>query len=327
MTLLYQNCAPIGLSDKSSTTTSKAETDNGGPYSGMAKIYQFYNSVAPCNVKDLKGAALPNLEILFKPGPSGQIAPHLARENCADITTPSVIAASDIEMTPGDTSAIRYQKTELKPRSIFGDFDVVKASCPVGRTEIANAVRTNLFTASLDWTVPRSPGYGWNLFEGIGTQLHSTIQSMPAYLVHRNDGAFLELWRRAGQYVNLKPNTPHSLSFVIQAGSVSSANVHIYRSFVGKVDPSDETALVNFDLNSGNAIVSYAVNIPGVSATMTPFAGGYLCTIYFTTSGRVNAGQMDIGVSSATGNSDFGKVGDSIVATAAQLVEVNEFCQ
>jgi hypothetical protein len=336
----YQNCSPIHLAYKEPSIIPNKLT-NGGPYGGMAKVYRHFNVVQPCSAKDLKGQPLANTEILFKPNDEGLTAPYLARESCSDLRIPTSIAAADLQILDPSLQTVRYKNTDLSSQNPPGDFDIVAAQCPIGKSEISGALRTNSFVHSLDWMLLQDPAAigpdyrfqsngaarGWNTFPGIGVGLFSTIQSLPAFVVERNDSSNLELWRRQSQFVQLKANSEYMFSFVAQAGTVNGADVHIYRGMAATPGPTDESVLVTFDFNAGTTNVQYALNVAGVSATLTPFGTGYLCTLYFKSSSTADQFVTNIGVTPTTSGQALGQWKDSIVATAAQLVEVNSVCR
>jgi hypothetical protein len=338
--LLFQNCAPIRMHyDENGPSLNKAN-NNGGPYSGFSKIYRYYSSVQPCLSFDLKGNPLPTNEILFKPDAQGLVAPYLARQSCNDLQAPTRIADSDIQITDSTYKTVIYKNYVLSSQNPPGDFDVVQAQCPAGKTAIPGAVRTNLFAHSLDWlyqiTLPPGQTWtyhptdvvGWYSFDGARTSLFSTIQSLPAYVVDRNDPTFLDNWRRQSQYIQLKSNTNYVFSFVAKAGNVAGADVHLYRQITAPANNAiDESVYVTFDFQTGIPVTHYAVNVPGTLATMTPFAGGYLCSLFFTSTATASDAVSNIGIAPATFGQSFGQLGDSVVSTAAQLVEVNTFCQ
>jgi hypothetical protein len=329
--VFFQNCAPVQMSGSDIPVVNKS-MGNGGPYGGLFKSYRYYNSVQPCSTQDLKGRPLPNTEILFKPDAQGQTAPFLARETCTDLQVPTLISSSDLQITDSSFKTVTYKNFVMTSQSPAGEFDVAAAQCPVGKSAIAGAARTNHFLNSQDWMILRDPvgpqlRPGWYSFAGIGVNLFSTIQSLPAFMVQRNDPANLDLWARHDQYVQLKSSTDYVFSFVAQGGTVNGANTHIFRGMNSTPGPADETVLVRFDFQNRTTTIEYAVNISGVSATITPFGNGFLCTIYFRSSATANTFPTSIGVTPTTYGQSYGQMGDSIIATAAQLVEVNNFCQ
>jgi hypothetical protein len=326
MVILFQNCS----SKNSPILFTSQSKNNGGVYGGMAgKLYRSFSSVQACAANDLRGRPLPNDEIIFKADSGGVVGPFFSRQSCQDIT-PIAIASQDIQLDPTMTT-ITYQSQTFSSQNPPGAFDVAVAACPAGKSAIPGAVRTNAFASALDWTLLENGGTpGWYIFPGIDVSLNSTIESLPAYLLQRNDGALLDAWRRATQGLSLQANTDYAFTFLAQPGSVTAADFNLFRGLVAnQFNPAtDEKVLITFDFQAVTATIDTAININNVSAVISPLGKGFICTVYFTSSPVDDQSPVvSIGVGPSGFGQESGQLGDSIIATDAQLVPVSQFCK
>ncbi len=314
--LFFQNCSPVKTSSSQPQTGQSAP--DGGPYTGLQKVYRHFDNALPCGSLDRNGDPLPNDEILIRPDNQGLIAAHLAREQCKDIS-PLVLAKADVSVSSSDQSII-FKNKVFTAKKTPGDFDLVAASCPAGRAPLASPSRVNALPDSLDWAAS-----SWYAHPGINVSLYSTLESLPAYLIKRTDPLYLDYWRRDSQSIPLQVNTAYAYSFLAQAGSLNAAEWNFYRDLGG--NPNDEGARISFNFLTLTATTIYSQNMTGLSATITPFGNGYLCTVYFTSSAATGGAPLTAMGVGPLANGNYGSSGDSIIATAAQLVPINQFCQ
>lgn len=318
MVVGFQNCsAPKRFGSQGSNTQMSG---HGEGYSGKTELFAYFDSRQPCSKFDRYGRPLPNFQIFYQLKAGSTIrAPHLVRKTCQDIDP---LEIDPKEITASDSSSITYQGMTFGELTTNGDFDVVASSCPAGKSPIAGAVRKNIFVSAFDWTNLSNGAWFWH--QGVIANLYGTIQSLPSYVISRNDPAALNGYERASQFHNLQPSTDYVFSFVARPGTVNGATVRATR---GSIAPDYEGLAVDFNFQTGTASVRNNTGLPGATATMVPFGNGYLCTLYFrTTSMTAFTAPMEIGV----GPMDAGyvaRVGDSVIATAAQLEPVSEFCQ
>jgi len=326
LSVLFQNCS----SSNFNFFNPKQANDNGGAYGGMIRqLYRYSNPAQPCNVQDLNGSPLPNEAILFRADANGNVGPYLARHSCQDIT-PIALSSGEVQVD-SSMSSLSYQGQVFSMQNPPGSFDIAVAACPAGKTPISGATRTNSFASPMDWTALQTVNSpGWYIFPGIDVSLYSTLASLPGYQIQRNDANNLDYWRRDTQGLQLQANTDYAFSFLAQSGTVSAADFTFYRG----IDPShfnfstDENVVVTFDFQAVTATVVTSVNIKNVSAVISPVGNGFLCTVYFTSSSVDSQSPVvSMGVGPSTKGQSFGKLGDSIIATDAQLVPVNQFCQ
>jgi hypothetical protein len=326
LVLGFQNCTQQGFKQ---TSQGRKHLENGGPYAGKTGEYRYFSPSEPCSARNLKGEPLPNEMLLFRPNSIGVTTPVLTREACVDVE-PVPIPEVDVQFDE-TTDSLVYRNRVFAPERP-GDFDIVAAGCPAGKSAIPGAVRQNLFASAFDWTVPQSyvKGLwtpGWYNFPGIGVDLYSTISSLPAFLIQRNDPNQLDIWRRSSQHIYLQADTQYAFTFLARPGSVPTTDFTYYRGLTGIAgDLRNEEVVVTFDFQNRTTNIVRTLNIAGVSAVISPLENGFICTVYFTTSATANQGESNIGIAPVR---DQGGVlaGDSILATAAQLVPVDQFCQ
>lgn len=313
-TVAFQNCS---INTRFSTpSTVSQHSGHGEGYSGKGDFFQNFDPQQPCAQVDRLGKTLPNSEIFFQYKPNTMTkAPYLVRNECREI--------DPIELNPAETIAagpdtLIYQGNTFSVFTPSGDFDIVASACPVGKSLIPNAARVNLMSSSLDWT-----SRSWSLHQGISVGLNGSIQSLPSYLIARNDPANLEGYERASQYIDLQPNTDYAFTFVARGGTVGGATARITR---GSSYPNYEGLTVDFDFSTGLSSIRSNVNLPQASVSMVPIGNGYLCSVYFRTSAGGFQSPAEVGVAPMDSNYTA-KVGDSIFATAAQLEPITGFCQ
>lgn len=319
MVVGFQNCsAPKQFGSKSSSNTQMS--GHGEGYSGKPDLYEFFDSRQPCSRRDRIGRPLPNFQIFYQPkAGTATRAPHLVRRTCQDIDP---VEINPSEITVSGTNAIAYQGMSFSGYSPSGDFDVVASACPAGKSPIAGATRRNLMVSSLNWTNVANGAWFWH--QGVGANLFGTIQSLPSYLIVRNDPNALNGYERASQFLNLQPNTDYVFSFVARAGTVMGATARLTR---GSIAPNYEGLAVDFNFLTGTASIRSNSGLPPATVTMVPFGNGYLCTVYFRTTSMASfQAPIEIGVGPMDANY-VANVDDSVIATAAQLESVSEFCQ
>lgn len=319
--LSFQNCGhPVGFQGNSSETQYSG---NGSGYSGKPDQFRHFDTNQPCTQVDRNGKPLPKEEIFFQPATSGTSKiPFLVREQCQDIA-PQMVSSVDLIFSPTADYEFTYKNKLFSSQNPPGDFDVVASRCPAGTSPRNGAVRTNLIVSAQDWSRQVS-AQGWSQHLGIGVSLNGSLNSLPSYLIVRNDANYLEEFRRLSQFMTLQRSTQYALSFLGRAGSVDSARFRFFRD-VG-TDPQDESLTVDFNFLTGVATIVSNANLAAAQVTMVPVANGFLCSVYFTTSGTGDQSISDIGIS-PTGLNFMGQVGDSVFGTAAQLERVTDFCQ
>jgi hypothetical protein len=330
--LFFQNCARLQstptLAEDSSQTT---KTENGGPYGGKPGVFRYFSDSDPCTTLDLKGKPLPNEMILLKNTSPSRRDAFLTRQTCQDIK-PILIPANEIQMDASADSLI-YKNQSFLSQNRPGDFDIIAASCPAGKTAIPAAIRRNSFAFSVDWTslqVWQSNVWsaGWYNFPGTAVGLDSTLSSLPAFLIERNDTTLLDNWRRASQHIYLPANTEYSFTFLARSGSVAAADFTFYRGVTGiPGDPKNEEAVITFDFQTRTTSLVRNTNVSIQSSSISPLGNGFVCTVNFTTSATGDQGESNIGVAPSARGQYYGNLGDSVVATAAQLVRINDFCR
>ncbi len=316
----FQNCSNANF------TGSKPRTQNSGNgegYSGKPDQFRYYDPSGPCSEIDRTGKPLPNEEILFQAKASAEGRyPHLVRERCLDIA-PVEINYSDLEFQPASNTTFKYQGKSFSALNPPADFDLVANPCPAGTSPIPGALRANMIVSAQDWRLKLS-AQGWLDHLGISVSLNGSINSLPSYLVSRDDPASLEEYRRVSQYVTLASTTRHVFSFLARSGSRSGVTFRLYRSDIAPA--LDDTITVDFDLQTGTSSVRVSTVPVATQVSVVPVANGYLCTVFFTTSANSDQGVSDIGIS-PTYSGGIGRVGDSIYATLAQLEKVDDICR
>lgn len=326
----YQNCSK---SEGSRDSASRPQLSGDGTvYTGLqGQMFERLDSLEPCSTMDLTGRPLANEMVLVKSDNAGEIRPFQVRTSCQDII-PNPIPKDEVRFDSVN-GTLEFKNQAFQARVIASEFDSARASCPSGMSPRPNASRINEFANPLDWTrLQTNSSPGWFLFPaGLSVTPYGSIAGLTSYRILRNDPNNLQYWVQPQQMLTLKANTRYSFSFIAQAGSVDRALWFFYRNLSnngGQNSPIDESAHVDFDFTQGKATVGWVQNITNVSATMTPFESGFLCTVYFTSSTTANQNPLTyIGVSPSTKGQQNGVVGDSIQATNAQLVPVNQFCQ
>lgn len=318
----FQNCTQnVGFS--SQKEPQRYFSGNGDGYSGKIGLFRHFDTTQPCAQADRLGNPLPNSQIFYQwPANASAKSPHLVRSHCRDIA-PIELQASEIQFSPGSDSVLTYDGKTFNAFEPPGDFDVVANACPVGKTPMAGAVRSNLLVSSLDWTLQTS-SQGWIHHQGISVNLNGSIESLPGYMISRNDPNALDGFRRASQVVDLQPSTDYAYSFLARAGSINGASFRMFRG--GATQAQNEGIVADFNFLTGVASVRDNANMPSVTVAIAPVANGYLCTVYFRTSVAGDQSQIELGVSPLDQNY-IASAGDSIVATAAQLEPINGFCQ
>jgi hypothetical protein len=311
----FQNCS---RPTKFGSVDSAQFSGNGDGYTGKPILFRRFDPGNPCSGKDSLGHALPNDQIFFQGDLNEPLKPHLVRNKCADIA-PVELASADITLN-AEGDKLSYKGMSFDGFRPAGDFDLVAASCPAGRTPKSGVTRTNLFFNSQDFS--ESPS-GWNWHFGIVALLDGTIMSLPSYQLVRNDANNLQGYNRISQYPILQPNTEYTFSFLARKGSMSSISFRSYHA--APVDPNqNEYLIVDFDLNNGTYAVNGQYNLAAPEVSIVPMGNGYFCTIHYKT-GVLPADSTDIGLAPSAGA--YGAVGDSVIATAAQLVPTGQFCQ
>jgi hypothetical protein len=247
-------------------------------------------------------------------------APYTVRENCSDIA-PQPLASKDVKFDA--KGSLIFKNKAFANYRADADFQVLAASCPVGKSNIPGASRTNLILNSQDWT--EQPVYqGWMWHSGILALLNGSIKSLPAYTLVRNDPAFPEEFRRISQVKQLKSNTDYAFSFLAKKGTRDFINFRYYR--VDEATGNEEYIIIDFSLVTGVASIRLNSNLPPATVTMTPVGEGFFCTVYFKTSPTGGENFSDFGFSPSAVDG-VTQVGDSVYATAAQLEATGDYCQ
>lgn len=331
LVMSFQNCSHH-VEYSGSSPQSKSSFDNGQPYSGKPGVYRRFDTGQPCSDLDLNGKPLPNDEILITQDSQGKVSGLLARQLCVDVA-PVVIADTDLKAVPNSPDELIYKGQSFSTLNPPSPFDLVTPACPGGLVPKSSPLLSNIFVSPLDWSGQPNPNLfapgKWIIYPGIGVGLAGTIASLPAYSIQRNDSNNLSSFNRASQQVTLQTNVPYVFTFLAQPGTVNAADWWYYRQ-LGATDtsPQNETSNITFDFQNLTAKVNYAFNISNVSATIRPFGNGFLCTVYFTSGTTTSSATTDIGIApsvSAVGAN--GKLGDSVLTTAAELLPVNQICQ
>jgi hypothetical protein len=297
LTLAFQACNKGVVFDPNEISQPKTQL-NGEGYSGKPSPYDFRNPNLPCLEKGANGAPLPNSQIfIFPTGPA-----QLVRENCTDITPRSL---DPRDYTIASNGNVIYQNQTFASNLNQGPFDVVAASCPAGKTMLANPVRSSLVFDPLNLQS--------SVWEngGLTVSWEGTLASLPVYKVERRDPNALEGWRR-----------------MAQSATMNVGETYVY-SFFARTDPSEKVMFVSyypnvqdfrveFDLVTGAAATQSSVGVNILSTKAQKFGGGLYVNIYFQPLSTVHA---NIGISSS---GQF--VGSSISTTALQLEKVSNFC-
>lgn len=320
--LPFQNCSRVQTSGSSSRDPSLSLSQNGGSYDGKPDVYRFYDAQNPCASRDRQGRPLANDVIVLKEDSGGTNRLHLARLACVD-TAPTPVSESAVVWN--SDSDFSYNGKSFSALNPPANFDIVVPECPGTRTVRANATLLNEISSGTNLSV--SP---WAAYAGISSSIYGTIASMPSYEIARNNGAFLEYWRRLDQFRSLSLNTEYVYSFVAEPGTVQGVYWNFFRNVSGSSgttsNPLDDSALIEFNLAAGTSRVVYSQNISNISVKMSRVGNGYLCSVFFTTTSTVNPPDtaLGIGPSSLTGTE---RLGDSIRASNVMLLPVNQLCQ
>lgn len=295
--LSFQGCGgKVGFFTSEEDRDSKFK--NGEGYGGKPTPYDFLDPKRVCADVGANGKPLPTSQIFVLSDKSVQ----LVREGCAD-TKPRTLAASEYSFAPnGD---VVYQNQTFTRNTTQDPFDIVAATCPSGRTPLANPVRTSFLAEPLDLQAPV-----WES-AGLAVTLEGALASLPLYQVQRNDPTMLEGWHRMAQSPILTSGEAYVFSFYAKPDSSARA---LFTSYY----PGVQDFRIEFDLVTGAATVQSAVGVKLLSTKAQSFAGGLYINIYFESLNNTSA---NIGVASA---GEF--LGSSISMTALQFEQVSNFC-
>ena len=307
----FQNCsAPSDFTGLSSQASSGG-TGNGDSYGGKPGDYSYYDPANPCD-KGRDNKPLPNQQIRFA------TSYQLVRENCRDIV-PQNLDPAAVSFSSNESLSYRGLSFALTP--VRGQFDVMAAECPSGRSPRAGAVRTNLVESG-DNLLALPPWIDqWTVASASGV-----LGSLPAFTIERWAAPSTTYWERYYKSQVFKPSTDYALSFFAAPGTKDE----IYFSsteFENNVQLS--SIEVYLDTRTGAGRVAAAMGYSNVSFTSRLIDGTRFFTIYFRSHSYTP-------VSSAFGfgpggmdqsNQDVSKPGDSIKIANIQMEEIASFCQ
>lgn len=284
---------------------------NGDAYEGKLTRYSHYDS--PCAEVGKNGQPLPNRQIyLFGDYPN--IKAQLVRDNCTDRDVPLELDISQVTFSgPSGTGDLLYAGASFQVLQQKGDFDVVAAECPAGRTPLSSPSRVNLLASSQNL----SDSNAYMPTDGISATLNGSLASLPRYEILRNDPNFTDFWRRVGQVLPLPAGKTYAFTFLAKESSSQWAGFSFYEAM-------DYTFSLSVNLLTGQVRDDGNVGVPNVQTVSRLFGGGRLITIYFTTPKPAAYAAVGVYPSAATGQPN--KYLDSIHATALQLVDVANFC-
>jgi hypothetical protein len=295
--LPFQACTDRTFFTSHDHAIFKSET-NGEGYSGKPTPYDFTDKNQACSDKGANGKPLPNSQIFTFPNGLVQVV----RENCADITPRTL---SSQEYSFANNGDLLYQNQTFAINLNQDPFAVVAASCPTGRTLLANPVRTSLMRDSLDLQTS-----GWES-PGLAVNLEGSLASLPVFKVERNDPNALESWHRMAQSPFLASGESYVFSFFVKPDPNEKV---MFTSYY----PNVQDFRMEFDLVTGAATVQSLTGVKLLSTKAQLFAGGLYINIYFQTLSNV---QANIGMASS---GQF--LGSSISTTALQLEKLSNFC-
>jgi hypothetical protein len=271
---------------------------NGEGYTGKPTPYDFMNPNQPCLEKGANGNPLPSSQIFIFPSGGAQ----LVRENCMDIT-PRGLNFQDYTITAN--GEIIYQNQVFASNLNPDPFAVVAASCPAGKTLLANPQRTSLVKEPLDLLAPI-----WES-AGLTVTLEGSLASLPVYKVERQDPNVLENWHRMAQSPFFAVGESYVFSFFAKTSATEKVKFISYY-------PNVQDFEIEFDLISGAATVLGTMGVNLLSTNVQVFGNGLFISVYFQPLSDV---QANIGISSV---GEF--VGSSISTTALQVEKVSNFC-
>jgi hypothetical protein len=305
MVIALQNCT-VAVDTHSEMSSGSVGT--GDSYSGKISVYaQYDQGSAACTTTTASGAALPNYEVLVVSSSA-----KVVRENCADIS-PRQLVWADLRFSGPDNSNLQIEGRTLARVDNIETLQNIPLVCPAGKTNLSSPVASNIFQSSFDWT--SSP---WNIASDLSILPVSTVAALPLYEIKRLTYTSTEMWHRAGQFHGLDVGIDYAFHVVLKSGTLSKAVVHYNKS------NNAQFGMV-IDLQNQSTSFNHNIGVSNVTAVLQPYQGATLATIYFT----VPAGpeSSDIGVTSYSGTpTSPDNVGDSVLATAADLRKVSDYC-
>lgn len=274
------------------------QSENGEGYGGKPTPYDFSDANRTCADIGANGKPLPNSQIFLFSNNTAR----LVRENCADIV-PRTLSIADYSFAANGN--LIYQNQTFLRNSSQSPFDVVAATCPAGKTMLANATRTSFVQEPLDLQ-----SAVWE-HGGLAVTLEGSLASLPLYRVERNDPTALESWHRMAQSPILTAGESYVYSFYVRPDASEKA---MFTSYF----PNTQDFRIEFDLVGGGATVQSAVGVAQVSTKARAFAGGLFISIYFQSLASTSA---NIGIASSGAF-----LGSAISTTALQLERISNFC-
>jgi hypothetical protein len=240
--LAYQGCGNhLSFISPESIAANKSE-NNGDGYTGKPSPYDFRTSTEPCLDKGANGKSLPNAQIFIFPTGGAQ----LVREQCADIT-PRPLSSQEYTVLPnGD---LMYQNQTYASNLNLGDFDVVAASCPPGKSVLANPVRESLIAPPL-----YLQDSGW-AHPGLTINWDGTLASLPVYKIERTNPNQLQAYNRMNASLRMNANETYVFSFFAKTDPTEKVLFTAYY-------PNNHDFRVEFDLLTGSPTVQ---SISGVN--------------------------------------------------------------
>jgi len=301
---LFQNCSNRSVQfhnhEQTSGTIVLADSGNGEGYGGKLDRFEHRIPEEECLESGMNGQKLPNGQIFAYS--TGLV--QIVREKCADISPRTL---RNTEYTFDVAGNIIYSGRTFAATAP-GDFDTLAAACPIGRTPLPGAGRTNLLAESQNLM---ASNWGGPPIPGLTVQLIGSLASLPLFSITRSDSGMLENWRRPAQNPSQIGNQDYVFSF-FASPSASERALFI----------SDQTGLqdleIEFNLSTGASNILVSSGVSNVSTTSRPFGGGLFLSVYFRPSVSANP---HIGVASADQ-----RLGSAIAATAYQLERVSAFC-
>ncbi|MBC7464411.1 MAG: hypothetical protein H7256_00325 [Bdellovibrio sp.] len=300
LTLYFQSCGldRSGNFSQTNNAVSSVESGNGDGYTGKPTPYDFRNLTQACVENGANGKPLPNEQIFIFPSGVAQ----LVRQNCMDIS-PILLDSSQYSVVA--SGSLIYKNRTFVTNLSATAFDVVAASCPVGKTLLANPNRTSLVNSpidllSIDWARDQ-----------LQVKLQGSLASLPVYKVERVDPYFLESWHRMNQSPYFVAGQDYVFSFFVKMDATEKMMFTSYYSAV-------QDLRIEFDLLTGAANVNSSMGVSNLTTKSQVISGALYINIYFRSNSSVNA---NIGLASS---GQF--IGSFVTMTALQLEKISNFC-
>jgi hypothetical protein len=285
----------------SAENLANIKPQNGEPYKGKPDPFDLVLPNQQCTEVGANGRPLPNSQIYIFASGSAQ----LVRENCVDITPRDLTANDYIKMASGD---VIYQNQTFTNNVNQGDFDVLAATCPAGKTLLANPVRKNLLNGGLNFLSPR-----WQLAPGTTVTFDGSMYSLPGYKIEVVDPTQAQ-WNGVAQTQNLSTlSSAETYVFSFYIKTSATEKLHFAAFFYNNHDLD-----IEFDLLTGASRTIRSTGATILSTKAQMIGGNLYINIYYR---LLVSSSSNMGI-----NSQNTVMGSQLTATAIQLEQLSNFC-